>query len=163
MLALSMLLASPAFAQETAPQGIGFAQAEEGIWLCRHELPEEALSCARELCAEQASDQQCWATAWCFPANWSGLMVIWLGEFHTTHALCGAPSEAALTAALRELCAGDEAATSCDLFRVIDPLGNERTVEGVSFPGPAAPAAEAVGDAAPEAEAAAEPSSEPGG
>jgi hypothetical protein len=65
-------------------------------------------------------------------------MVIWLGDFHATHALCGAPNEAALTAALGALCAGNEGATNCDLFKVIDPDGNEREVQGISFPGPAA-------------------------
>ncbi len=133
------LLAVPSFAQDDGPQGIGFAQAEEGTWLCRHEQPEEALACARELCAEQSPGQTCWPTAWCLPANWSGVMTIWLEDFHTTHALCGAPSETALGEALRALCAGDEAATHCDLTLVVDPQGNERQVEGVSFPGPAAP------------------------
>jgi hypothetical protein len=148
---LALLFAAPAWAQDRPPQGIGFAQAEEGTWLCRHEQPAEALSCARELCIEQASGQECWQTAWCFPANWAGLMVVWLGDFHTTQVLCGAPSEVSLNAALRALCAGDEGATSCELYKVIDPLGNERLVEGVSFPGPLAPVApdEAGADAAP--------------
>ncbi|MBA3517119.1 MAG: hypothetical protein H0T75_05635 [Rhizobiales bacterium] len=136
---LLALLAVPASAQDSPPQGIGFAQAEEGTWMCRHEDPQEALSCAREQCAEQAPGQECWATAWCFPANWSGTMTVWLPDFHTTQVLCGAPSEKALTDALAALCAGDENATNCDFGFVIDPEGNERVVEGVSFPGPAAP------------------------
>jgi hypothetical protein len=138
LFATALALATPAAAQDRPPQGIGFAQAEEGTWLCRNESPAEALSCARELCSEQASGQECYPTAWCYPANWSGLMVIWLGDFHATHALCGAPNEAALTAALGALCAGNEGATNCDLFKVIDPDGNEREVQGISFPGPAA-------------------------
>lgn len=132
-----VLAAAPSFAQDGVPQGIGFAQAEQGTWLCRHELPEEALSCARELCAEQSPGQTCWPTAWCLPANWSGVMTVWLADFYTTHALCGAPSETALSEALRAICAGDEDATRCDLTMIIDPEGNERRVEGVSFPGPA--------------------------
>jgi hypothetical protein len=145
MLTLRAVLAllfclGPAYAQERPIQGIGFAQAEEGTWLCRHEQPAEALSCARELCIEQANGQECYPTAWCFPANWTGLMVVWLGDFHTTQVLCGAPTEASLTEALRALCAGDEGASGCDLFKVIDPEGNEREVTGVSFPGPAATA-----------------------
>lgn len=138
LLAILHPLAAPALAQDPPPQGIGFAQAEEGTWLCRNESPEEALSCARELCIEQASGQECYPTAWCYPANWSGLMVIWLGDFHATHALCGAPNEVALTAALGALCAGNEGATNCDVFKVIDPDGNEKEVQGISFPGPAA-------------------------
>ena len=156
LIVLLALLATPAFAQDPPrpPQGIGFAQAEEGTWLCRHDSPEEALSCARELCIEQASGQECWQTAWCYPANWSGLMTIWLADFHTTHVLCGAPSEASLTQALAAICAGDAAATSCDVTLVIDPEGNETTPEGVSFAGPAAPqgsGADALDGTAPEA------------
>jgi hypothetical protein len=147
LLALLALPVAGASAQDRPPQGIAFAQAEEGTWLCRHERPEEALACAREQCAEQAPGQECWATAWCFPANWSGAMTIWLPDFHTTHVLCGAPSEPALTEAMRALCAGDEAATRCDLTLVVDPDGNERAAEGVSFPGPAAPEGS---EAAPE-------------
>ena len=142
LLFFSGLFSGSGIAQDRPPQGIGFAQAEEGTWLCRHDDPEEALSCARELCLEQASGQECWQTAWCFPANWSGLMTIWLADFHTTHVLCGAPSEASLTRALSAICAGDAGATSCDITMTIDPDGNERTVEGVSFVGPAAPTRE---------------------
>jgi len=134
---LPLLLAAPAAGQQTTlpPQGIGFAQAEEGTWLCRHEDPLEALGCARELCAEQALGQECVATAWCFPARWSGLMTIRLPDFHTTQALCGAPNEAALNEALAALCKGNETASGCDLVNVIDPEGIERAVQGVSFPG----------------------------
>lgn len=136
------LLAAPAAAQDRPPQGIGFVQAEEGAWLCRHEDPAEALACAREHCAEQAPGQECVATAWCHPARWSGLMTVWLGDFHTTRVLCGVPSEAALSAALATLCAYEENATTCDLTLIVDPDGNERGVEGVSFAGPAATEAE---------------------
>jgi hypothetical protein len=84
-------------------------------------------------------------------------MTVWIGEFHATHALCGAPSEAALTAALAALCAGDVEAESCELTLVVDPEGNERQVQGVSFSGgaPAPPSA-------PEAEPG-EEGSAPGG
>jgi hypothetical protein len=140
-LAAIALAGAPALAQDRPPQGIGFAQAEEGTWLCRHDQPDEALSCARELCIEQASGQECWQTAWCYPANWSGLMTVWLADFHTTHVLCGAPSEASLTQALAAICAGDSAATRCDVTMIIDPEGKEKEPQGVSFAGPAAPAA----------------------
>ena len=165
---------APAAAQEPPPQGIGFAQAEEGTWLCRHDDPASALSCARELCIEQASGQECWETAWCYPANWSGLMTIWLPDFHTTHVLCGAPSQASLTQALAAICSGDAGAVSCDVTRIIDPQGNEIRPEGVTFVGPAArgtgalvpeqaapeSAAPATGGAAAESET---PDSSPGG
>lgn len=128
----------PAEAQDNPVQGIGFAQAEEGTFLCRHENVADALSCAQEQCAEQAVGQECAPTAWCFPAKWSGTMVVWLEDFHTTQVLCGAPSEASLTEAMRALCVGAETAAKCDLVTVIDPEGNERAVEGVSFEGIAA-------------------------
>jgi hypothetical protein len=144
-------LALPAQAQD-GPQGIGFAQAEEGTWLCRHEDAAEALSCAREHCLEQAPGQECLATAWCFPANWSALMTVWIGDFHATHALCGAPNEVALTRALAALCANDGEATRCEVTLIVDPDGNERAVEGVGFDGGAAvvpPEPPPEGDAAP--------------
>jgi hypothetical protein len=138
--ALLLILHSPAIAQDPPPHGIGFAQAEEGTWLCRHDQAEEALSCAREQCSEQAPGQECWATAWCFPANWSGLMTVWLEDFHTTHVLCGVPSESALRQALAGICAGDHSAISCDITLIINPEGVEVPVQDESIAGPAAPA-----------------------
>jgi hypothetical protein len=146
---LLLFLACPVVAQDaagTAPQpqlGIGFAQAEEGTWFCRHEAFADALSCAQELCAEQAVDQECVPSAWCLPARWSGLMTIRLQDFQAAQVLCGIGSEAALSATLAVLCADNEAATSCDLVRTIDPDGNETLVEGVTFPGGALPLPEA--------------------
>ena len=138
VLLLALGLATPALAQDS-PQGIAFAQAEEGTWLCRHENAQEAMSCAREHCSEQAPGQDCYITAWCFPGGWSGYMTFWLPDFHTTQVLCGLPNEAGLRAAFQALCASDDTATSCDLVAIIDPEGNERLVEGVSFAGGAAP------------------------
>jgi hypothetical protein len=135
-----LVLAGPAYGQERPPQGIGFAQAEEGTWLCRHEQPEEALACARELCAEQAPGQECWPTRWCFPSGWSGTMVVWLPDFHFTETLCGAPTEAALNEALKSFCVEEEGAAHCDVTTIIDPEGNERVVEDRSFPGRDPPA-----------------------
>ena len=138
---LVLALLTPAVAQD-APQGIAFAQAEEGTWLCRHDSSEQAMSCAREHCSEQAPGQECYITAWCFPAGWSGYMTLWLPDFHTTQVLCGLPNEAGLRAAFEALCRSDDAATSCDLVAIVDPDGNERSVEGVSFAGGAAPPTE---------------------
>jgi hypothetical protein len=129
------LFASPALAQQSVLQGIGFAQAEEGTWLCRHEDPNEALACAREHCAEEAGGQECYATAWCFPAGWSGIMTLWLPDFHTTRVLCGFDNEAALKEVFAALCKSDKFATHCDLTRTVDPDGNEREVQDVTFPG----------------------------
>jgi hypothetical protein len=147
------LAAAPTSAQDPPLQGIGFAQAEEGAWLCRHEDPFEALACAREHCAEEAPGQPCTPTAWCHPAGWSGIMTVWLPDFHVTRVLCGMSSETGLTETLKTLCVSETDARSCDLVLVIDPNGNERPVEGVSFPGgsPVAPGSEA---AAQDAEAA---------
>jgi hypothetical protein len=133
-LALSFA-AFPAAAQDNPLQGIGFAQAEEGTWLCRHEAPLEALACAQEHCAEQAPGEQCAPTAWCYPAGWSGVMTVWLPDVHVTRVLCGMSDEASLTEMLKTLCATAMTARSCDLALIVDPDGNERQVEGVSFPG----------------------------
>ena len=162
ILAAFIALAGSAYAQDRPPQGIGFAQAEEGTWLCRHERAEEALACARELCAEQAPGQECWSTRWCFPSGWSGMMVVWLSDFHFTETLCGAPTEAALNEALRSFCIEEDSATHCDLTMIVDPEGNERAVEDRSFPGPAAPS-EAEGPAEGESEEAGEAPAEPNG
>ena len=129
----------PAAAQDLPQQGIGFAQAEEGTWLCRHEDPFEALSCAQEFCAEQSGGQECVPTTWCYPARWSGLMTVWLEDFHTTEVLCGISSEAALRQAMEALCAANEFALTCDLFLTVDPRGLERQIEGVTFAGGAGP------------------------
>ena len=87
-------------------------------------------------------------------------MVVWLPDFHFTETLCGAPTEAALNEALKSFCIEEDSATHCDLTTIIDPDGNERVVEGRSFPGPAAPAggetASGEGEQAP-GEAPAEP------
>lgn len=136
---VAALLLSPALAQNSVPQGIGFAQAEEGTWLCRHEDPTEALACASEHCAEQAPGQDCIPTAWCYPARWSGVMTIWLPDFHTTKALCGMDDEAALKDVLAVLCKSSKDATHCELTLIVDPDGNE-LVADVSFAGGAAPA-----------------------
>jgi len=132
-------LACPAGAQDTPAVGIGLSVSEQGTWLCRHEDPVEALACARELCAEQSPGLECAPSAWCRPADWSGVISIFDPEKQRTRVLCGAPSEKALGEALAAFCAADQAATTCDLVRVVDPDGNERPVTGVIFAGGAAP------------------------
>ncbi len=139
---LAVLLAfaaAPALAQ-SGPTGIGFAQAEEGTWYCRGDTPEAALNCARDKCRAEAGQQTCYRTAWCFPARWSGTMVVWQGEFHSTQPLCGAPSRDAVLGAFGALCAGNEFAVSCDLILTIDPEGTEAESPGVTWAGAAAPA-----------------------
>jgi hypothetical protein len=131
----ALTLATSALAQEPTLQGIGFAQAEEGTWHCLHHEPGEALACAREHCLEQAPDQECAPTAWCYPARWSGTMTLWLSEFHTTQVLCGMPDEATLQEVLAGLCWFNKDATSCDLTLIVDPDGKEQVVEGITFPG----------------------------
>jgi hypothetical protein len=131
----ALTLASSAPAQESNLQGIGFAQAEEGTWYCLHHEPGEALACAREHCLEQAPGQECAATAWCYPARWSGTMTLWLSDFHTTRVLCGMPDEATLQEVLAGLCWFNKDATSCDLTLIIDPNGKELALEGMTVPG----------------------------
>lgn len=134
-----LLTASPAAAvADGGPVGIGFVQAEEGTWWCRAGTPAKAFDCARDKCKGAAGGQECHDMRWCGLAGWSGTMVIWLPEFHSTTILCGAPSEAAVTEALKALCANDDVVTRCDLVTLIDPDGRERLVDGVSWPGPTA-------------------------
>ena len=131
----ALTLTSSAPAQESTLQGIGFAQAEEGTWYCLHHEPGEALACAREHCLEQAPEQECAPTAWCYPARWSGTMTIWLSDFHTTQVLCGMPDEATLQEVLAGLCWFNKEATSCDLTLIVNPDGKEQAMEGMTFPG----------------------------
>jgi len=121
---LLSILAVPASA-EPGPVGIGFAQAEEGTWWCRDGDPGKALSCALKKCASESGGQECHPTRWCLPAGWSGLMIVWLPEFHSTHIVCGLPGEPAVTAALTAICEAAPEYTRCDLIRMIDPDGNE--------------------------------------
>jgi hypothetical protein len=144
----SLLLAGTAFAQ--GAQGIGFAQTNERAWLCRHESPEEAMACARELCAEQAAERTCMRSAWCYPGGWSGVMLVWQGSHPTTKVVCGAPSEVGLNLALRAFCSGSETAAICDVVTIVDPNGNERSVQGVILAGGAAPTEAAAEGQAPE-------------
>jgi hypothetical protein len=118
------------------PVGIGFVQAEEGTWWCRAGSAAKAFDCAAEKCRAGAGGQECHEMRWCGLAGWSGLMVVWLPEFHSTAILCGAPSELAVVEALKAICANDEVVTRCDLVTIIDPDGNEKTIEGLSWPGP---------------------------
>ncbi len=123
----------PSIAQ-SGPVGIGFAQAEEGTWYCRGDNTVATLDCARAACVAGASGQDCYRTAWCYPAQWGGLMTVWLGEFHSTQIICGAPSQEALQQAMEAFCTGNPYAVSCDLFLVIDPDGAETEV-ALSFTG----------------------------
>lgn len=119
-----ILLSARARAQD-GPQGIGFAQAEEGTWTCRAGDPVTALNCARDLCRAQAGGQDCYRTAWCFPAGWSGLVTVWLADFHANHSVCGAPTLPALLDAMLAFCNEAEGATACDVGMVVDPVGTE--------------------------------------
>jgi hypothetical protein len=130
-----LLLACPVVAQ-AAPVGISFVQAEEGTWFCRAPEPAKAFDCARKKCEAEGNGQECHPTRWCFPSGWSGVMVVWLAEFHSTVPLCGAPSADSMREALRTLCAGFDDGHRCDLVRIIDPDGKEEAVEGVAWPGP---------------------------
>jgi hypothetical protein len=129
------LWALPALAQ-SGLSGIGFVQAEEGTWYCRGTDAARAFDCATKKCAAEGNGQQCHATRWCYPAGWSGVMVVWLSEFRSTVPLCGAPSEASVQESLKALCAGFDDGHRCDFVLLIGPDGKEQPVEGVIWPGP---------------------------
>jgi hypothetical protein len=122
------------------PLGIGFVQAEEGTWWCQAMAAGSALDCARQKCEAESGGQECHATRWCFPAGWSALMVVFLPEFHSTHALCGMPGPQAATAAMKAICDAGVEFTQCDLVLTIDPDGNQNEDVGITWPGPAAAA-----------------------
>ena len=136
LILLATLLAGPAFAN--GPGGIGFAQAEEGTWWCRAGSATEALTCAREKCVAEAGGQDCLETAWCLPARWSGLLTVWVGDFHSTQVVCNAPSRKALSEMFRAVCEESEHANNCDFTTTIDPDGTERDDADETFPGPTA-------------------------
>ncbi|MCW5719453.1 MAG: hypothetical protein KIS68_16665 [Bauldia sp.] len=123
-LLLLAVLVVPAFAQP-GPNGIGFAQAEEGTWTCRAGNPVTALDCAREFCRAEAGGQDCYRTAWCYPARWAGIVTVWTSDFHSNHPVCGAPSLEGLIVMMRAVCDHSEGATACSVGVVVDPDGIE--------------------------------------
>jgi hypothetical protein len=134
--AVALAISFPALAQ-SGPVGIGFAQAEEGTWWCQDDTPAKALDCALDKCRREAAGQECHATRWCLPAGWSGLMTVWLPEFHSTTIVCGTSGEAAVIAALRALCDESPFITRCMPFAMIDPDGAMRAIDDLDWPGPA--------------------------
>lgn len=122
---------------QDGPKGIGFAQAEEGTWWCRDSDSATALACARKKCVDESGGQECFATRWCYPSGWSGLMIVWLPEFHSTHTICGMPGLAATQAALRSVCQASPEFSRCDLVMMIDPDGNQEEYDEAILPGSA--------------------------
>jgi hypothetical protein len=120
-----------------APVGIAFAQSTAVTAWCRDEEPGKAFACAVAKCRREAAGESCVPTRWCLPAGWSGMMVAWLPEFHSTIIVCGASGEAAVIAALKGLCDGSEELTRCDLVSVVNPEGAEVAKPDASWPGPA--------------------------
>ena len=142
----AIIAAAAFFAPQTAlaadgPAGIAFAQAEEGTFWCRDADSRRAFDCALKRCATEAGGQECQVTRWCLPAGWSGLMVVWLPEFHATQIVCGLPDQAAVGGALRAICDAGAEFTRCDFVRTIDPDGTDYEVGDSSWPGPADAAA----------------------
>ncbi len=122
VLAPLLTLSAPVGAQN-GPEGIGFAQAEEGTWTCRARDPVTALNCARDLCRAQAGGQDCYRTAWCFPSGWAGVVTVWTADFHGNRPVCGAATLPALLDAMLAFCNEAEGATDCDVGMVFDPFG----------------------------------------
>jgi hypothetical protein len=149
---------SPALAQ-SGPVGIGFVQAEEGTWWCRGPSAAKAFACAMDKCKAAPGNQSCHEMRWCGLAGWSGTMVIWLPEYHSTSIVCGAPSEAAVTGVLKALCDNDEVVTLCQVTMIIDPDGKERLVDNLEWQGPTSRETTA-DDAVPDAPAEGEPAAE---
>ncbi len=125
-LATVLLLLMPGLARaQGGPEGIGFAQAEEGTWTCRAGDPVTALDCARTQCRAEAGGQDCYRTAWCFPSGWAGVVTVWLSDFHANRPICGAPNLDGLIEAMHAFCDNAEGVTACDIGLVTDPDGVE--------------------------------------
>jgi hypothetical protein len=131
---LSLALAAAPAAAQDAPDGIGFAQAEEGTWWCRATDAPAALQCAMQKCTAESGGQECLATRWCYPAGWSALMIVWLPEFHSTHVICGMPGRPAALSALKSICNAAPEFTRCDLVLTIDPDGVEQELSETVVP-----------------------------
>ena len=127
------LVASPPSVAD-GPDGIAFAQAEEGTWWCQGTEASDALDCALERCRAEADGQNCIPARWCYPAGWSGLMIVWLPEFHATQVVCGLPGRDATMEALRAICLNAPEFSRCDLVMTIDADGREERYEEVIDP-----------------------------
>ena len=130
------LLPGPADAG-SAPVGIAFAQSTAATAWCRDAEPAKAFACAVAKCRREAAGEECVPTRWCLPAGWSGLMVAWLPEFHSTIIVCGTSGEPAVIAALKGLCDGSQELTRCDMVSIIGPEGTELAKPNQTWPGPA--------------------------
>lgn len=135
---LGVLALAGAPAAAAGPDGIAFAQAEEGSWWCQGSDSARAFACAVAKCRKAAPGQDCHATRWCMPSGWSGLMIAWLPEFHTTQIVCGMPGQAAAGAALEAVCNASVEFSRCDLVLFIGPDGAEIEVTDTSWLGPSA-------------------------
>lgn len=154
---LSFVLAAflpplPASAAD-GPVGIAFAQAEEGTFSCRDADAQKAFACALKKCRDAPGSQQCYATRWCMPAAWSGTMIVWLPEFHSTQVVCGVGSEPAVRASLKAMCDNTPEYSRCDLVSIIDPDGVATMIDDVAWPGPMTKETQAGGAGEPAAPA----------
>lgn len=147
---------APAAGQIEPDFGIGFVHADEQTFFCRDPDPVEALACAVDQCHEMAPGQSCVRAAWCFPSGWSAIVRTWRDDLALPSAICGAPTEIAIQRTVAEYCSAYDSISSCDLTHLVDPAGFEHAVEGMQFPGGAAP--EIAGETPPDA---AEPAGEP--
>lgn len=133
LIALLIIAATPAAAQENTG-GIAFAYAaEQGMGVCAGGSPEKALNCARAKCTESgALAEDCARVAWCFPAGWSvGVGIMHKEGIHWSEFSCGWPSKEAAIAAGKVKCEHQDKAMiqECSAGVVYDPSGKEIMVE----------------------------------
>ena len=96
-----------------------------------------------------APGQSCVRAAWCFPSGWSAIVKFRRGDLALPGAICGAPTEIATQRTVAEYCRASDSVTSCDLTHMVDPAGFEHAVEGMQFPGGAAPEGDGVAEESP--------------
>lgn len=112
------------------PLGIAYVEApERATGLCTGNTPEQAFTCARELCAVGGvKPRECLRRAWCFPAGWSAEVFIQdANGLHWHEFSCGLDSEQ-MARRLAELRCDRELRSRievCELVRLLDPTGQE--------------------------------------
>ena len=97
---------------------------------CYAATAKAAQDCAMRKCQAKAGRGACFAVTLCAPGRWAGIMSVTVGEVSFADVLCGAPTEDALVAGLKNYCEGHlPQMKQCNLSQVWGPDGIMKTVE----------------------------------
>lgn len=113
------------------PQAFAMVQAPEAaVEACHGASAQAALDCALRRCQRKAGRGACYAVTACAPGGWAGIMGVKLKDVHFSDAICGAPSQPALVAALRAFCQGHGAGLEqCSLTQAWSPDGKPQKID----------------------------------